>query len=1851
MVKNEEKYLDQCLSSLKPIIDNINSEIIIVDTGSDDRTVEIAKHHTDRIYFHQWNNDFANMRNKTIEYATGQWIFVLDGDEIVENATEIVRFLSSKKSKHYNTAMLIIESITSEEQSISIGALRVFRNTRTFRYEGIIHEQPQYQEPIYMLDAKIKHYGYISTDKDLMELKFQRNTELLNKALESDPENIYYWYQLAVSYGMYKDYEKSLEMNIKAYNIAKRNKIDFQNRMYIYTHLALAYYWNEKYVELENICLEAIEVDGSYIDLFYYLGKSQKQLMKYKQAIHSYEKYLEILNKQLNSPKKNISVVDMTVNNYEEVYLDLSMLYKKMDDKEKALKYIKKIKEKSIVAQAIPHIVETYIDLNMYNELKTYYTNLMGQNKKFSYLFWAHVESNIKKLEKNNKDKIIKLFSKGNCEYSILNTTRLAIKDNSEIDNLTLQSIRQLDFNELPAFFADITYYLLRNQYDIKDVLKKNRDYTIETHIQYLSGKYKDLSKYLLSYLQQTMEGLGLSDYRIRKILSKNVLILDDIKEEVFREVWDSYIETGTYYIAQVYNHIIIESEMIYDVKNDEDAFLVYMLLAQRNKDIDMLEYIKYLRKALKSYPDMKKGIEILLEEIQEQQNNKEEVTSQGGELELYKKQVKDNIRNLINNGEIEEALVLIRQYEEMVESDIETYSMKAVILMMQGNMKEAEIVLLEGLEIQPHNDDLLHNLKYLYKTVGEDEKAEQIIIATEKQEVIEHNEIKNKTNAMQELKKKFKTNIQSLIEKGFIQEAKDILREYQQIAINDIDIYSIKGVIAMIEGDVEKAEIVLKKGLLKNPLDVDILYNLAYLSEMQENYITAYRYYKKIVRYPDVGTAAEVGKRIEELKEIDSVRRYSNRKKVLMIAYAFPPIGGSGIQRTLKFAKYLRAFEWEPIILTVGKTAWYMKDESMLNEIPEEVEIIRIDDVKIEEIDNHFMNKLINFYSTLISDKNLYKEYIKKLNSSQENLEKHLFIPEYQSGWAMKVCESFEKYIDIKEIDVIYTTADPYANTFIGYYLKNNFQKPWVADFRDEWTNHHYKQYDKNDVRYKIEYAMETSVVNKADKIITTTEISSNNYRKIFKLPKENVETITNGYDESDFEEIKEKEEKNKTFTIMHNGLFHDGKNPITFLQALSNLIERRLVDKEKIKVYFTREDPYLQLVKGFKNRNIVKYLGYIEHKKSLEIANSCDALLLVVGQGEKLKQVHAAKLFEYLRLGKPILSLAPKEGVIDKLLKELNRGYNIEYSNIKGIEQAILSMYQKWEKGTQPRYKLTEKVTQFERKNLTRRLSDVFMGLYSNNAIKNNIEELIEKGELIKAKDLILTYKKASSNDVEIHSMESVIAILEGNLNRAKEIIFQGIKIDKNNVDLWCNLAYIYKLKGQYLKSLETYEKLVFSMQDNPERLELIQTLNNLENEYKEELQRQLEEREVVIEETCNKSIKTTLHLMYDSQYCDKFIRFMNERFPNENHKFIVVANSNYKLSLISTNNLRNVEVLDLKYDLQKLINHINDCSRIFIHFLFDYICELVCKLNINKPLHWILWGGDFYYYIEMELYDPMTKKILVELGINNNTINKNTINYLYRKSTIRRMNYILMSDDLEYKMVKNIFITNAKYKKFIYPNPTNVVEETQCKIEEAYDYKKRYKYVILLGNSADPSNNHLDMINMCAKIKSNHFCVIVPLSYGGSKAYIDQIILKGKQVLGTRFIPIVDYLESDMYKNILNQVDVAIFNHNRAQARGNIRTLLSLGKKVYVKKCTTTYHSFRKMGIQIYDIESVENIEDINAFIHIPEDEKDGNCNRIVKFFRLEECERIIKELDERCNFCLTLQSDEQNKEEDR
>lgn len=1149
MVKNEEKHLEECLKSLQSIRDKIESELIIVDTGSIDKTVEIAKKFTDKVYFHNWNDNFSEMRNITINYSKGDWIFIIDGDEVLSDSKGIIEFFTQKQYFKYKSAAIKVKNLQSMENEdyALITSTRLFKNDGEFYYSGAIHNQAHYNTPTATINSDIIHYGYLSDDFELMERKFKRTATLLRKELEKDPDNVHYRYQLSVSYAMHKDFKESLEEARKSYDCMKNlNKSDHEKYIFVYNNYVNQLLKNAKYEEAEKIVKEALKINKNNLDLYLYIARVKFINKFYEEAKEFYEKYLAILKNE-DISKISDKLIVYTADKYEVAYEDLFIIYCEEYNYKLAKEMLHNINDTDFVLDNMNKIVKCFIINNDFKELKDYYIKFsIGENEIAYKLFLYNAEEFLRETEENLRIEFYTLFSDEEDNYSMLNRIRIQdhIGELASISNIIEKLVSRINLNKAPMFFGDALYYAMKIGLPLDNLFMQVSEKNLDVYLQYIKQYHADFNEVVENYLKSKISE-NIKSYKVVKALVRTLLSEENLNNSDYLTLMNLYVNCGINYIDNLYKPEVLDEEFVYEMKNDEEIFFLIMRKANSHiENNDELSYIRNLRKALEYVPAMKRGIELLLKEVM-----KEKESPVNYEMETLKKNFKENIKSLIDAGDLQNAEILLEQYFQSGFGDSEAYSMKAVIFIMNENIDMAETILKEGLT-----------------------------------------------------------------------------------------------------------------------------------------------------------------------------------------------------------------------------------------------------------------------------------------------------------------------------------------------------------------------------------------------------------------------------YNHNDFE------------------------------------------------------------------------LNY--------------------------------------------------------------------------------------------------------------------------------------------------------------------------------------------------NMAYLYERKGMYLNALETYEKIVFNIKDSEQRQQIIEYLNKLEDEHKEVIQKQVEENEKVVCESLEK--KLNLHFMYDSQYCDKFIHFVNKNFPKDEHKFIIIGNAEQKFKYMNIEGIENVQIINSTYDL---INCIEESSEIFIHYLFDYFCEIMCKFNISKPINWICWGGDFYNYIDIEMYDTMTKEILKELGVDaNKTINKNNIQYIYRKRALRKISKILISNKEDFDEIKNKFIINAKYTTFTYPNPVDFISFNKNNVElikDKYRFKKKFKYLILLGNSANPSNNHVEILYELKKLNSKDFAVIVPLSYGGYDSYVNYVIKLGKKLLGKQFIPITEYIESEEYFEILKQVDVAIFNHNRQQARGNIRILLYLGKKVYIKNTITTFSYFKSIGLRLYDISEI-NKKKIDEIASVSYEDKENNRDKIYMNFSTNKCLQYINEI---------------------
>lgn len=405
--------------------------------------------------------------------------------------------------------------------------------------------------------------------------------------------------------------------------------------------------------------------------------------------------------------------------------------------------------------------------------------------------------------------------------------------------------------------------------------------------------------------------------------------------------------------------------------------------------------------------------------------------------------------------------------------------------------------------------------------------------------------------------------------------------------------------------------------------------------------------------------------------------------KKVLVIAYHYPPVGGGGVFRTLKFTKYLPQFGFRPYVLTVKNSMYTPKDPTLVKEISPEVKVI----------------STFSFEHRILRASRL-------LNIDPE----WFFITDANLGWLPFAVQAGTKIIRQENIDVIYVTAPIWTSLLIGYVLKGKTHKPLVIDFRDPWTINPYNE-PPTKVHARIENCLERRVLASADYVITVSQPYRQRLTEKYPFLKNKCEVIMNGFDPDDFKDLKRQPLQNK-FRIGHMGSLYGLRTPKYFLHALQILVQQKPHLRKQIEVQFVgnygKEAPVIVDKLGL--NDLVQFIGYIPHEKCLELmVNSHLLLLIVASEDYRTSGIVTGKLFEYLFSGRPVLALASKKSIVANIIQSANAGLVVS-SDTEAIKEAILKFYEQWAEGKLSATTDMAIIEQYNRKVLTHRLAQIF-------------------------------------------------------------------------------------------------------------------------------------------------------------------------------------------------------------------------------------------------------------------------------------------------------------------------------------------------------------------------------------------------------------------------------------------------------------------------------------------------------------------------------------------------------------
>lgn len=432
--------------------------------------------------------------------------------------------------------------------------------------------------------------------------------------------------------------------------------------------------------------------------------------------------------------------------------------------------------------------------------------------------------------------------------------------------------------------------------------------------------------------------------------------------------------------------------------------------------------------------------------------------------------------------------------------------------------------------------------------------------------------------------------------------------------------------------------------------------------------------------------------------------------QKVLIVAYYFPPSGGPGVQRVLKFVQYLRDFGWEPVVLTVKDGTFPARDESLLDEIPDGVKVYRTD-----------IFEPYDLYRTLTGKKksdgidvNTLRNKDEKMPLSErisEFIRATFFIPDARMGWRRYAVKEGLRIIAQEKIDAIYSSSPPYTCSLIARDLKRKTGLPWVAGFRDPWTGF-LTTPDRWALPAALDRAMERSVFTEADAVdVAWTGIAADALGKYPQINREKFHHLPNGFDSNDFPTVGAGERTDSRFTVAYTGSMYGLRTPKEFLQAVELLVSEGNVDPARIRLRFIGRfgDEVHQMFRESSVRESIDVDGYMPHAESIRQLFFADALLLVVDVTSDSEEIVPGKVYEYIGTGRPVIAVAPERGAIADLIAETGAGFVAHQSNLRGIADAFLALYNDHINGTRSIEQDSEAVARYERRNVTGMLAEL--------------------------------------------------------------------------------------------------------------------------------------------------------------------------------------------------------------------------------------------------------------------------------------------------------------------------------------------------------------------------------------------------------------------------------------------------------------------------------------------------------------------------------------------------------------
>lgn len=401
--------------------------------------------------------------------------------------------------------------------------------------------------------------------------------------------------------------------------------------------------------------------------------------------------------------------------------------------------------------------------------------------------------------------------------------------------------------------------------------------------------------------------------------------------------------------------------------------------------------------------------------------------------------------------------------------------------------------------------------------------------------------------------------------------------------------------------------------------------------------------------------------------------------KRVLIVAYYWPPSGGSGVQRWLKTVKYIRQFGWEPVVVTPLNPQFEQKDFDLEKEIPEGVQVIRVPIWEPFEI----YNKLVGKKNSRVVNPIYQKKGLK--NKLIGWVRANVFIPDSRMFWIKPAAERICTLLKEEHFDAMVTTGPPHSMHVIGLKVKEKIPAiPWLADFRDPWTQiGFYKELDLSSSADKKHKKLELKVLTQAEAVCAISDSMAEDLKEIHRR---SYAVVHNGYDEADFNNHENQSfTLDEKFSIFYAGMWGKPRNHIELWQVLGELVKESsaFADRFQLNAIGVIDPVVKESVKEFGLEKHVQFGDYMPHKEVLKLGAKTQLALLLIDNRNNAGGILTGKVFELLAQKRPILCIGPKGGDIERIISEAGAGYFSGFGDSETLKANILDAFSRYQQG----------------------------------------------------------------------------------------------------------------------------------------------------------------------------------------------------------------------------------------------------------------------------------------------------------------------------------------------------------------------------------------------------------------------------------------------------------------------------------------------------------------------------------------------------------------------------------------